>query len=288
MSSSSAAVMMLPMSDGHDIPQIFCAAFRLGSTGETKAHVYNMYESGVRHFEIAELHGNGHTVCEALREVATREEIFITLKVWPKSRNPLDVVETVNYLLQSYGLTYVNLLMMHAPIDADNKIEQYKALEEMKENNIAKSIGIANLNAVLLQDLLKNCNVQPAVYETEAHPFGNNDDMVEFCNDSSIAVMDNEPLCKNMRLEYEPLVTLANSLNMSSTKLMLLWAFTRGLCVGLSARTNVVTEICGGSSSSSINDYFSEKLSINIMDKLLKFESNLYTQWNPSEAVVDE
>lgn len=278
---------MLPMSDGHDIPQIFCAAFRLGSTEETKSHVTNMYESGVRHFEIAELHGNGHTVCEALREVATREEVFITLKVWPKSRNPVDVIDTVSFLLQSYGLQYVDLLMMHAPIDSENKIEQYKALEELKDNETARSIGIANLNAVLLQDLLKNCRIQPAVYETESHPFGNNDDIVEFCNDSSICVMDNEPLCKSMRSNYEPLVTLAESLEMTSDKLLLLWAYTKRLCVGLPANNLTVmsdiTPQAGG-----VAQCFSTALSMKTMETLATFESGLYSQWNPAEIVLED
>lgn len=160
-----SAPSVLPLSDGNDIPQIFGSAFRLPSTEETKAHIYALYDAGVRHFEIAELHGNGHTICDALRECTERSELYITLKIWPKNRNPTDVVETVAYLLQAFHLDYVDMLMMHAPIDVINKTEQFKALEEMKENGVARSIGIANLSAVLLQDLLKNCKIPPVVYE---------------------------------------------------------------------------------------------------------------------------
>ena len=284
---SVANSMLVPMADGHDVPQIFCTAFRLGSTEETKEYIHNMFSAGVRHFEIAELHGNGHTVCEALREAASREEIFITLKVWPKSRNPTDVLETVNYLLQTYELTYVDLLMMHAPIDVENKIEQFKALEEMKDSGVAKSIGIANLNAVLLQDLLKNCRVSPAVYETEAHPFGQNDDMTEFCSDSSIVVLNNEPVAKAMRAEHTQLAKLAEEHEMSSTRMLLLWAFSKGMCVGLSAATNkaVLVEVSG---NGGVKACFNGPLSQKTMEILNSFEEGLACTWNPAEAVVDE
>ncbi len=284
---SSINAVMLPMSDGFDIPQVYCAAFRLASTEETTAHVHRLYQSGVRHFEIAELHGNGHTICEALGEICMREEVFITLKVWPKSRDPTDVLETVDFLLQSYNLTYVDLLMMHAPIDADNKIEQYKALEELKDKGMTKSIGIANLNAVLLQDLLKNCRIPPAVYETESHAFGQNDDIVEFCNDSSIVVMNNEPLCKGMRLQHKQLVELADSLNMSPARLMLLWTKTKSLCVGLPANNNqVITELAGFDVG--VASYLAEDLSPKTMEEMCRFEEGLSCQWNPAEAVVDD
>ena len=278
--------MLLPMADGHDVPQIFCAAFRLGSTEETKAHIHSMFAAGVRHFEIAELHGNGHTVCEALREAATREEVFITLKVWPKSRNPTDVLETVNYLLQTFGLTYVDLLMMHAPIDVENKIEQFKALEEMKDTGVAKSIGIANLNAVLLQDLLKNCRVSPSVYEIEAHAFGQNDDMTEFCSDSSIVVMNNEPVAKGMRVDHPQLVKLAEENDMSSTRMLLLWVFSKCQCVGLSATNQAVNAEVAGNGG--IEACFNAPLSPKIMKTLNAFEEGLSCSWNPAEAVVDE
>ena len=245
----SSSPTMLPMSDGNDIPQIFGSAFRLGSTEETKAHVHALYNAGVRHFEISELHGNGHTVTEALRECTDiRSDIYITLKVWPKSRNPTDVIETVSYFLKSFQINYIDVLMMHAPIDVENKIEQYKALEELKDNGIAKSIGIVNLNAVLLQDLLKNCRIQPAVYECESHPFYQNDDMIEFCNDSSIIVFNNEPIAKGMRNDHNELQILAANENMSVVRLLLLYTYTRGLCVGISTNPLVMNEIHGNNS----------------------------------------
>ena len=39
-------------------------------------------------------------------------------------------------LLETMSLEYVDLLLVHSPIDLENKADQYKALEELKENGL--------------------------------------------------------------------------------------------------------------------------------------------------------
>lgn len=279
--------VMLPMSDGQDIPQIFSSAFRLGTVEETRAHVHTLYYSGVRHFEIAELYGNGHTVCEALKEVAERDQVFIALKVWPKNQKPDDVIRTVEYLLDSYGLSYVDLISMHAPIDIENKVEQYKSLETLKDMGLTRSLGLVNINAVMLQDLLKNCRITPVTYQVEVTPFGQNDEMVEFCGDSSIVVLNNSPLNKGMRTAgngHKVLKELSDSLGMSPTRLLLLWSFSKGLAIGLPAGNVAVNqELQNG-----ITALFDKTLDASTMESLATYEEALMTTWAPAEAVIDD
>jgi diketogulonate reductase-like aldo/keto reductase len=287
---STIDAIMLPLSDGADIPQIFSAAFRLGTVEATIAHIHSLYYAGVRHFEIAELFGNGHTICDALREVAQRNQVFISLKVWPKSQRPDDVVQKVEYLLGSYGLTHVDLLSIHAPIDVDNKVEQYKALETLKDMGLTRSLGLVNINAVMLQDLLKNCRITPVTYQLEASPFGQNEEMVEFCGDSSIVVLNTSSINKGLRGGNSStpvgrgIAALAEAQGMSPTRLLLLWSFTRGMCVGLPAGNAAVTfELQQG-----VSACFNARLSAETMDELKTYEEALSTAWVPTEAVLEE
>ena len=150
-------VSKLPMSDGCDVPQLFSSAFRAATKELTIAQVKQFFDAGCRHFEIAELFGNGHIICEALGGLCERENVFITYKIWPKCLTPENLVASVQGQLKDIGLTYVDLLLTHAPIDVENSAMQYKALEDLKDLGVTKSLGIANISAVLLQDLLKNC-----------------------------------------------------------------------------------------------------------------------------------
>ena len=146
--------VILPLSDSCDVPQLFSSAFRAATKEATIAQVKQFFDAGCRHFEIAELFGNGHIICKALGELCERESVYITYKIWPKSRTEEDMVATVQGQLKDIGLTYVDLLMTHAPIDVENKAMQYKALEDLKDMGVTKSCGVINISAVLLQDLL--------------------------------------------------------------------------------------------------------------------------------------
>jgi 2,5-diketo-D-gluconate reductase A len=283
----SINAVSLPMSDGNDIPQFFSAAFRLGTVEATKSHVLALFKAGVRNFEIAELYGNGNVICETLKEVANRDEVYISLKMWPKSRKPEELCDTIPFLMHEYGLQYLDLVSVHAPIDAENKIEQYKALEEMKDNGITRSIGVVNINAVMLQDLLKNCRITPVTYEIEATPFGQNDEMVEFCGDSSIVVLNNSPVAKGLKDSHKGLVALAEELGMSPTRLLLKWAFTKGMAVGIpSGNANILSEL--SADVGGVAACFDKVLSEQVMAKLATFEEGSCTAWVPTETVVDD
>ena len=157
---------LLPLNDGFDMPQICLGAFQGLSVEATKARIKDFYALGVRHFEIAELFGNGHIICEALREVySDRSDVYITLKLWPKSKKPRDLVISCKETLRSLDLVYVDLVLTHAPIDVENRVDQWKALEELKDEDLVRSLGIANITAIALTDLLKNCRISPSVFE---------------------------------------------------------------------------------------------------------------------------
>lgn len=276
---------LLPLSDGCDIPQLFSSAFRSATKEETKAQVKQFFDAGCRHFEIAELFGNGHIVCEALGELCERENVFITYKLWPKSRTPEDMVTTIQGQLKDIGLTYVDLLMTHAPIDVENKAMQYKALEDLKDIGVTRSLGIVNISAVLLQDLLKNCKTVPVVYEMEVHPFLQCSDMVEFCGDSSIVAMNLEPLAKGIRDGHPGLNSIAAELGISVTLLMLRWSFTKGLCIGLPAGNASMTSIID--SEAGLESVY-VKLSPDIIEQMDTFEEGLMSVWVPVEPAGEE
>lgn len=273
-----SSVTKLPLCDGHDIPQICLASFRLPSTDQTKERVKLFYAAGGRHFELAEVFGNAHTVCEALRELkADRNELYITLKAWPKGRKLDVVISSCTALLQEIGLDYVDLLMIHAPIDMENKSDQWKALEDLRDLDVAKSLGAVNLSAVGLTDLLKNCRITPCVLEMEVTPFHQKADLTEFCNDSSMVVLDNEPLSKGIRSQHPPLVQLADQLSLPADIVLLRYAAAKGFVVGLPASFSL--DLLRGDAEGSLL----QPLPAWVVCMLDGFEEALQLAWVPPE-----
>jgi diketogulonate reductase-like aldo/keto reductase len=280
-------VKLVPLSDGTDAPQLFSVAFRCATAEQTKEQIVQFFDAGVRHFEIAELFGNGHIIVEALGELCERSQIYISYKIWPKSRTAEDIAASVQGQLKEIGLNYVDLLMVHAPIDVENKALQYKALEDLKDLEVTRSLGIVNISAVLLQDLLKNCRITPVVFEMEVSPFSQCGDMVEFCCDSSIAVLNQEPLGKGIRNGHVRFASLANELGISPSLLMLRWSYSKGLCIGLPANSAPISDIINNSEAG-LDDIF-VTLSPDVMENIeATFDEGLASAWVPTEPAGDE
>lgn len=160
---------MLFLNDGNDMPQLGVSAFRTDRNEDTVSYVASHVGNGVRHYVITELFGNGHIVVEGLFSgEMKRKDIFVTLKIWPKDRKPRDLISSCKNTLEFVGLKYADLILVHAPIEVGNRLEQWKALEELVDDGTAKSLGITNITALQLADLLKSVNIPPAVFEVRS------------------------------------------------------------------------------------------------------------------------
>jgi diketogulonate reductase-like aldo/keto reductase len=155
---------MIRLSDGNDMPAVGLASFRKNTVDETKQQISNSLGVGMKYFEITELFGNEHMIMEALQNTP-RSDIFISLRLWPKDRKYKDVLRAVKATLQGANLGYVDLLVLHAPIDPVNKFDQWKAMEELKDMGLVRSLGAGSLTLLQLMDLLKNCNFAPSILE---------------------------------------------------------------------------------------------------------------------------
>ena len=161
---------MLFLNDGNDIPQLGVVGYRMDSNEDTVQTVSQKLTHGIRHFEITELFGNGHVLVEGFFSSGefSRSAIYVTLKIWPKDRKHHELVNACRDTLNYVGLKYADLVLVHAPLEVGNRVDQWRALEELVQEEYARSIGITNITALQLADLLKSSNILPAVFEVRA------------------------------------------------------------------------------------------------------------------------
>lgn len=105
------------------------------------------------------------------------------------------------------GSDYVDLYLIHAPVPGE-RLETWRALEQLKAMGKARSIGVSNYGIHHLQELMAVAEVKPAVNQIEIHPFFIRDELVIFCEDHDIAIEGYSPLAKARRLEDPDLMTL--------------------------------------------------------------------------------
>ena len=273
---------LIPLSDGNDMPSLGLAAFRRDNVDHVKQVIRNAWNNGIRHYVIAELFGNGHTIIETLNELgAKRDEYFITLKIWPKDRKPLDLTSAFKMTLAYIGLESVDLLLTHAPIDVENRAEQWVALEGLQEQGLCKSLGISNLTTFHLTDLLKNAMIVPSVFESEYSPFYQKTDLIDLAVDSSMNVMVQEFLSKGMRIKSPKLLNIIplQYQDIPIEQIMARWAITKGCSVMLPAdipSLNVDSNI------------ILEPLPTDLMNQFAELDEDLLTIWTTSFVEVEE
>lgn len=161
-------IPILPLNDGFDIPQIGLISFRRDPEEKLRSLLLKNLDNGLRHVEICDLFDNGQIIIDILLDGGAeirRDKLYLTLKIWPKNRNRQYIYDAFKEILNNYNLEYFDLVLIHGPLDVVNRIEQYKAIEELKQEGFVHSIGLSNMTHTQLSNILKKCNICPAVIE---------------------------------------------------------------------------------------------------------------------------
>ncbi|HWI49613.1 MAG TPA: aldo/keto reductase, partial [Rummeliibacillus sp.] len=155
--------------------------------------------------------------------LVTREELFVTSKVWNDGLTYDETIEAYEESIQKLGLDYLDLYIIHWPGQDDNYIEVYKALEELYNKNKVKTIGVSNFHVHHLEKLLANTTVVPAVNQIEFQPRLTQLEVREYCKKHGIQVEAWSPLMNGEILNDPTLVEIAEKYHKSTAQVVLKW-----------------------------------------------------------------
>ncbi|KAK4746569.1 hypothetical protein SAY87_025606 [Trapa incisa] len=219
--SLARAMREVTLSSGHKMPLIGfgTAATVLLPTDALAAIFVEAIEVGYRHFDTAALYGSeeslGRAVAEALKRqlIKSRDELFITSKLWCSDADPSLVLPALKESLGRLGLEYLDLYLIHWPVrmKEGNRVLSvpkecllefdvkgtWKAMEECSELGLAKSIGVSNFGPKKLSQILQFCTIPPAVNQVEMHVAWRQEKLRGFCKERGIHVSAWSPLAAN-------------------------------------------------------------------------------------------
>ncbi|MGA5448999.1 aldo/keto reductase [Streptomyces umbrinus] len=138
---------------------------------QTEEAVTAALAAGYRLLDTAAAYQNEEAVGRAIKNSGIpREELFVTTKLWvqdaPAEENTKRAFQTS---LNKLGLDYLDLYLMHQPYG--DVYGQWRAMQDLNREGLAKAIGVANFYPDRLLDLVLNNEITPAVDQIETHPF---------------------------------------------------------------------------------------------------------------------
>ncbi|MFC9461262.1 aldo/keto reductase [Streptomyces sp. NPDC056983] len=138
---------------------------------ETEQAVSDALDAGYRLLDTAASYGNEEAVGRAIKASGIpRDELFITTKLYVQDAPAEDTTKRAfETSLNKLGLDHLDLYLMHQPYG--DVYGQWRAMEALNREGLAKAIGVANFFPDRLLDLIINNEIVPAVNQIEAHPF---------------------------------------------------------------------------------------------------------------------
>lgn len=222
-------VSKIEVDDGFFIPQVGLGAFQMDGLQKNIDHLANYFMAGGRLIEMAELFTNYDALQPALDKAhLQREDIFISLKIWPQALSPEALLGRVESFFGRNNISYVDILMVHAPIDIEHRFEQWRSLEIIKKRNWARALGITNMSLNQLMTVIKNAEILPTIFQLEMSPFNAQRDVQDYCSTGQIVIINSEPICKGIRDRHPLLLDIAQRLNISTEQVLFRWSIAQG------------------------------------------------------------
>ena len=158
-------------------------------------------KAGYRHFDTAQVYRNEEGVGFALNKALkyqglSREDVFITTKVFPgneawgqSAMTYSETLQSIEPSLEKLRVDYVDLYLIHAPFCKNERLEQWRALVEIKKLGKTKSIGVSNYNKVHIEEIKLAGLPLPEANQIELHPWCQKTELVSYLKQNDISII---------------------------------------------------------------------------------------------------
>jgi len=185
-------------------------------------------ESGYRLIDTASLYGNEVEIGEAIKaSQVTREELFITTKVWETEMGYQNTLNAFEKSLNRLNINYLDLYLIHWP--RAKRLETWQAMEELYEEKKVRAIGVSNFKIEHLKQLLNNSDIVPVINQIEFSPFLYQKELLNYCQVHDIKIEAYAPLTRTKKLDNPILNKLAKKYNKSPAQVLIRWGIQHGL-----------------------------------------------------------
>lgn len=242
-----------------EIPYVGFGTYLIAND-EAAAAVREAIRAGYRHVDTAEFYQNEEGVGAGIGQALTAEglsrgELFVTTKLWPGNaawgqtpKTTESTIASLNESLERLELDYVDLYLIHAPFDREQRLAQWRGLIALKEQGKARAIGVSNFNVTHIEELEAAGLPLPQANQIELHPWSQKPELVRYLAENGITPIaysslvplstwrtapghdsaKNDEMRSDAKRADSPFKVMAAKYNVSEAQVLLRWAIQKG------------------------------------------------------------
>ncbi|WP_309131313.1 aldo/keto reductase [Brevibacterium sp.] len=213
------------LNDGAAIPAIGLGTYNLRGDEGVEAIVAGI-ANGYRLLDTAVNYENEVEVGQAITASGVdRDELFVTSKIPGRHHGFDEAIASTEESLSRLELAYLDLHLIHWPNPSvDKYVDTWRGLIELRERGLVRSIGVSNFTEPMLERLVEETGVTPAVNQVELHPYFPQPELLTFHRAMGIRTESWSPLRRAGSLLSEPaIIEIARDHEVVPAEVVLRW-----------------------------------------------------------------
>lgn len=213
---------------GAAIPAVGLGTWQL--RGEECAHIVEQaVRLGYTHVDTAQGYSNEEAVGDGLAAagVAARD-VFVTTKVQPQNMAAGDLERSVEESLRKLRRDRIDLLLLHWPNPEIPLAETIGALNEVKQQGMARHIGLSNFTSAKLKEAWRLTTEPLAAEQIEYHPYLDQTRMVHELRARNTVLIAYCPIALGKVIGDPVIEAIATAHRRSAAQVTLRWIIQQG------------------------------------------------------------
>lgn len=265
------------LENGVKMPQLGYGVYQV-TKEECERCVLDALKVGYRLFDTAQSYFNEEEVGNAIvKSGVSREEIFLTSKVWIDHYGYEECRKSVLKSLRKLKTDYIDLMLLHQPFS--DYYGAYRALEDLYDEGKIKAIGISNFYPDRMVDLASFTRIKPMINQIEIHPYHQQVFSKEWHDKYGVQLEAWAPFGegrKNM-FELSELKEIGDKYGKTVAQVILRWHLQRGIVVIPKS-----THLERMKENFNVFDFELAHEDMDVISKLDKNESSFFSHQDPS------
>ncbi len=221
---------------GVKVPSLGFGTFRLAGQTCRDAVLHAMH-IGYRHIDTAQMYDNEEFVGEALASSGVpRDEYFLTTKIANGSHAAPSVISSTEQSLRKLGTDYVDLLLIHWPIQTVPLGETLGAMLDLQDQGKVRHIGLSNATSAIVHEAQRHARV--FADQIEYHPLLGQDLLCSMAREQDFMITAYSPLAMGKVADYAVMNDIAHDLGVGPTAVALAWLLEQDKVVAIPKATS--------------------------------------------------